>query len=343
MKAKWGVIGCGGIADRKTLPGMMQAKNSELVAVMDKNFDAALRCKEKYNAKYAFNNIEELLALDEIDVVYIATPVFCHKEQAIAAANAGKHILLEKPIGLNYSEALEIIEHCEKSNVLLSIGFMMRYHSHHQAIHDIIASGKIGEIVSMRAQFTGWAPEKDDNWRQNKKLAGGGALIDMGAHCIDLLQYISGLTIAECTGFAENQIFKYDVEDASAIILKMSNGALAFIHSCFNIPYAAAGCPLEIYGTKGKIITKGTLGQSEKGTAEILIYDNSVFCDSSANFDEQKPVRLEASFGNMYTKEIEAFSDSIINGTPVPISGRDVLLTHRVIDSIYSRCDSEKF
>ena len=94
MKIKWGVIGCGGIADRRTIPGMMLADNAELIAVMDANMQVATTVKEKYHAKHAFDNIDELLELDEIDAVYIASPVFCHKEQAIAAAKAKKHILL---------------------------------------------------------------------------------------------------------------------------------------------------------------------------------------------------------------------------------------------------------
>ncbi|MBO5305401.1 MAG: Gfo/Idh/MocA family oxidoreductase, partial [Clostridia bacterium] len=98
MKIKWGVIGCGGIADRRTLPGMMQADNAELVAVMDTRLEAAETCREKYGAKYAFDTIEDLLALKEIEAVYIASPVFCHKEQCVAAAKAKKHILLEKPM-----------------------------------------------------------------------------------------------------------------------------------------------------------------------------------------------------------------------------------------------------
>ncbi|MBP3664782.1 MAG: Gfo/Idh/MocA family oxidoreductase, partial [Tyzzerella sp.] len=96
MKIKWGVIGCGGIADRRTLPGMMLADNAELIAVMDANGEVAEKVREKYGAKYAFDNYEELLAIDEIQAVYIASPVFCHKEQAFAAAKAKKHILLEK-------------------------------------------------------------------------------------------------------------------------------------------------------------------------------------------------------------------------------------------------------
>ena len=105
MKIKWGVIGCGGIADRRTIPGMIESDNVELVAVMDANLDAAKRVAAKYNVDNAFDNYDYLLAMDEIQAVYIASPVFCHKEQCIAAAKAKKHIFLEKPMGLSVAEA----------------------------------------------------------------------------------------------------------------------------------------------------------------------------------------------------------------------------------------------
>ena len=112
MKIKWGIIGCGGIADRRTLPGMMLSNKAELVAVMDTNAEICEKCRQKYGAKYAFQDYDELLSLSEIDAVYIASPVFCHKEQAIAAAKAKKHILLEKPVALSVEEAEEIIINC---------------------------------------------------------------------------------------------------------------------------------------------------------------------------------------------------------------------------------------
>ena len=114
-KVKWGVIGCGGIAKRRTIPGMVLAPNAELVAVMDASPAAAEAVKEEFGAKYAFTSYEDLLALDEIDAVYIASPVFAHKEQAFAAAKAKKHILLEKPLGLTLEDSIEIIELCEKA------------------------------------------------------------------------------------------------------------------------------------------------------------------------------------------------------------------------------------
>jgi len=168
MKIKWGVIGCGGIADRRTLPGMMLADNAELVAVMDADKAAADRVAAKYGAKYAFDNYDELLKLDEIQAVYIASPVFCHKEQCIAAAKAKKDILIEKPMGLTVAEAEELAAVCEAEGVKLGVGFMMRFHSYHQKMRELIAAGKLGEIVSARAQLTCWYPEMENCWRQER-------------------------------------------------------------------------------------------------------------------------------------------------------------------------------
>ena len=334
-KVKWGVIGCGGIADRRTIPGMMLAKNAELVAVMDANLAAAEAVKEKYGAKYAFTNEADLLALDEIEAVYIASPVFAHKAQAVAAAKAKKHILLEKPLGLTLEDSIEIIELCEKEGVKLGVGLMMRYHAYHQAIKQIIAEGKIGDIVSMRAQFTCWYPKMEGAWRQDKTISGGGALMDMGIHCIDLLQYLSGLNAVECTGYAYNQTFGYSADDSAAVIMKMENGALAYVDSNFNIPDAAAKCPLEFYGTKGSIIAVGTLGQDEAGTVEVLSCDDSVGYDAQQNRSLVKPIELKVEFGNMYTKEIEAFSEAVLTDSEPPVNGRNTILDQKIIDAIY--------
>lgn len=335
-KIKWGVIACGGIADRRTLPGMMLSETAELVAVMDVNPDFAEKCKEKYGAKYAFTNYQDLLAIDEIEAVYIASPVFCHKEQALAAAKAKKHILLEKPMGLTVADSEEIIAACDEAGVKLGVGFMMRYHAYHQAIKQVIADGKIGDIVSMRAQFTCWYPEIENCWRQDKTLSGGGALMDMGIHCIDLLQYLSGLETVECVGFAQHQTFNYTADDSASVIMKMSNGALAYVDANFNIPDAAAKCPLEFYGTKGSIVAVGTLSQVEGGTVEILACPEAKGYDAQQDRSLVEPVTLEVEFGNMYTKELDAFANAIMNGEEPPVNGKNTISVQKIIESVYN-------
>ena len=344
MKMKWGVIGCGGIADRRTLPGMMLSDIVEVVAVMDANKAAAENCKEKYGAKYAFEKYEDVLALDEVQAVYIASPVFFHKEQAIAAAKAKKHILLEKPVALTVEDAEEIKKACVENNVKISIGFLMRFHGYHQKIKEIIAEGKIGEIVSMRGQFTCWYPDIDGAWRQKKALSGGGALVDMGIHVIDLMHYLTGLKAVEVAAFNQTQTFGYEVDDSSNLIMKMDNGSVAYVDSNFNIPDAASVAKLEIYGTKGSIVASGTLAQAEVGTVNILISDDSLEYDASQARDELVPVSLEGvELGNMYTKEVDGLSLAVLNNTEVPVTIDSAIYDQKIIEAAYKSSESHKF
>lgn len=344
MKIKWGVIGCGGIADRRTLPAMMLSDSVELVAVMDANKEVAEKCKEKYGAKYAFDNFEDVLNVPEIEAVYIASPVFFHKEQTIKAANAKKHILLEKPVALTVSDAEEIKKACEENDVKISIGFLMRFHGYHQKIKEIIADGKIGEIVSMRGQFTCWYPEIEGAWRQKKELSGGGALVDMGIHVIDLMHYVSGLKAVEVAAFNQTQTFGYEVDDSSNLIMKMDNGSVAYVDSNFNIPDAASVAKLEIYGTKGSIVASGTLAQDEVGTVNILISDDNLEYDASQSRNTLSAVSLEGTpLGNMYTKEVEGFCNAIINKTDVPVSIESAIYDQKIIDAAYKSSEDKVF
>ncbi len=343
MKIKWGVIGCGGIADRRTLPGMMLADNAELIAVMDSNKEAADRCKEKYGAKYAFDNIEELLAIDEIQAVYIASPVFAHKDQAFAAANAKKDILIEKPVGITAKEAEEIAAYCESQGVKLGVGFMMRFHAYHQKMKEIVQSGQIGEIVSARAQLTCWYPEMENCWRQDIKLSGGGAMMDMGVHCVDLIRYITGLEAKAAAGFCGNQVFKYSVEDAGGVLMQLENGAVAYVDANFNIPDAAAKCKIEFYGTKGSIFAQGTIGQVEGGEIEVLCADDSAGYDASQDRGEIQSLDVQVEFGNMYTKEIEAFGRAVAGEGEVPITAADAIASQKVIEAAYASSKNMKY
>ncbi|MBQ3118912.1 MAG: Gfo/Idh/MocA family oxidoreductase [Clostridia bacterium] len=343
MKIKWGVIGCGGIADRRTLPGMMLADNAELVAVMDAYMPAAEKCKEKYNAKYAFDKMEDVLAIDEIQAVYIASPVFCHKEQAMAAADAGKDILIEKPVGLTAAEAEEIAAYCESKGVKMGVGFMMRFHSYHQAMKEIVSSGKIGEIVSARAQLTCWYPEMENCWRQDMKLSGGGAMMDMGVHCVDLIRYITGLEVVEAAGICGNQVFKYSVEDAGGVIMRLSNGAVAYVDANFNIPDAAAKCKIEFYGTKGSIFAQGTISQVEGGEIEVLCTDDGLGYDANQDRGEVTPLEVNVEFGNMYTKEIESFGRAVSGEAPVAITAADAIASQKVIEAAYASNANKKY
>ncbi len=340
MKLRWGVVGCGGIARRRTIPGLCKAENAELYAVMDTNAAFAEEVKEEFGAKYAFSDLESLLALDEIDVVYIATPVFCHKEQVEAVVRTGKHILLEKPMGITSREAEEIEKMCTAANIRLSVGFMMRFHAYHEEVRRLLAEKAIGDIVAIRAQFACWYPDIEGVWRQNKALSGGGALVDLGVHCIDLVQYVTGMRAVEVAAFSDTLSFGYNVEDTSSLMMRMENGATAYIESNFNIPDDAVTGKIEIYGTGGSIVCDGTLAQEEVGTASILISDAGEY-DASQTRGEVKAEKIQVPTGNMYTKEVERFGRAILENTEVPVPAKEAIFIQKIVEAAY-RANEEK-
>lgn len=342
MKINWGVIGCGGIAFRRTIPGLVADGNSNLVAVMDTNYTAAKEVQAQFGAKYSFDNIDDLLNIEEIDAVYIATPVFCHKEQVMKAAAAKKHILLEKPMGLTVSDSIEIKEFCEKQGVKLGVGLMMRFNNLHQEICELVKNGKLGEIVSMRAQFTCWYPEMEGAWRQKKALSGGGALMDMGVHCIDLIRFMSGLEAKEVVAMTGNQIFKYEVEDAASLIMRMENGAYAYVDAAFNIPDEAAICKLEIYGTGGSVFLEGSLAQDEVGEGTLIFTDSNKGYDAQQNRTKVDSIKLKGNGCNLYTKEISAFVDAVINDKKAPITADDAISAQRIVEAAYESANNGK-
>ena len=341
-KVRWGVIGCGGIAMRRTIPGLVLAENSELVAVMDAVADSAQLCKEKFGAKYAFTDCDDLLACQEIDAVYIASPVGCHYAQAVAAARAGKHILLEKPLGMTVAQAQQILRICNAEGVKLGSGFMMRFHNLHEQLRQLIAEDRLGQIVSMRAQFTCWYPEIEGAWRQKLSTSGGGALMDMGIHCIDLLRFISGLEVAEVTALIGNQIFKYEVEDAAALVMRMQNGALCYVDAAFNIPDDGAICKLEIYGTGGSVCMQGSIAQDEAGEGVLVLTDSNKGYDAQQNRQKAQNTVLKAGTGNLYTKEIAAFAQAVLDGTAVPVTAADAICAQSIIEAAYASAQQRK-
>ena len=341
-KVRWGVLGAGGIAERRTLPGMMQAENAELIAVMEVNAENAERLRAKFGAKRAYTSDEALLKDPEIDAVYIASPVILHARQARLAADCGKHILLEKPLALTAAEAQEVVSYCESKGVKIAAGFMMRYGAYVQAMKQAIAQGKIGQLVSCSALLTCWYPDMPGAWRQIKSESGGGALMDMGVHCIDLIQYITGSKVKTVAGMSGTKVFHYEVDDQSSTLMELENGAYAYVDANFNIPDAAAKCRMEIYGSRGSMLAEGTIGQVEGGTIQVVLTEDSGY-DAQQNRNDVTPVEINVEFGNMYTKEIESFGRSVLDGQPIEVPAEDAIQVQKVIYAAYESAETGKF
>ena len=332
-RIRYGVIGSGGIAKRRTIPeGLAQANNAELVSVYDINPVANLEVAQQFKA-HAVESIEKLLKTD-IDAVYIASPVKTHFEHVMICAEAGKHILCEKPLGMTVAEAEEMIAACEKANVLLGTAFMMRFHACHQAALKMIRENKLGRLVYGRAQLSCWYPPIRGAWRQDPATGGGGSLMDMGGHCIDLLEMFFG-KVKSVSCYINNLVHKYKSEDSAVVTLMFENGALATVDNYFCIPDSSSKNILELYGSKGSVLAKGTIGQGDSGEMIAYLQKEAGGYQARQSRESTEGMVVSPSPVNTYKAEIEEFSQALIENRKPSVDGTIGLQNQRVIAACY--------
>ncbi len=257
MPIKWGIIGCGDVAEHKGGPALYKVEDSELLGVTDINLDKAKDFAKRHGAKKCYTMVEEMLDDKEIDAVYVATPVRFHCEYSIQSAEAGKHVLCEKPFAMNAEENRQMIEACRKNNVKLAAAYYRRFFLHIQKIKGLIAEGTIGDVVLAQSNYTGYYnpakiyPQDPSQWRTDPQMAGGGVVMNCGSHRIDLLVYLLG-DVAEVSAFVDTLHCDYTVEDSSVIIIRFATCAQAVAN--FNQNVRASTDEFVIYGTEGKIV-----------------------------------------------------------------------------------------
>jgi UDP-N-acetyl-2-amino-2-deoxyglucuronate dehydrogenase len=344
-KVKWGVIGAGGIAFRRTIPeAVRDAANVELVSVMDHTAERAKLVAKQFNVPHWCSTEQELLAQD-LDAVYIATPQNVHARQVIQAAEAGKHILCEKPIAVSLAEVDQMQAAIEKAGVTFMVGFCMRYNVYNQKARELVQSGALGQTVAGRAQLTCWYPPIPNAWRQDLSISHGGALIDMGTHCLDLLEWIQGTRITEVVGFQDLRTHGYrtPIEDTSTVIVRFANGAHGIIDNYFNLPDAAAQNALEIHGTRGSLMATGTIGQDPTGKMFTILQPQETGYDPNQVRD-MPAARNEYHFEGigLYGQMVSMFADCILENKTPPITLEDGRHSVRVIETIYQAVQQKR-
>jgi len=271
MTVKIGIIGCGAITRRAYLPGFAApgtkearkanpyffhggTENGEVIALADIEINNAKSLADEFKVKYIYQDWKKLIANKEIDAVCINTPNTLHAEMAIAAARAGKHVMVEKPMAATMEEADAMIEAAEKNGVFLMIDQTQRFWPVHEVAAVIIQSGLIGRIFSVRGKMGHagpeyWSPGSD--WFGQKKISGHGALFDIGIHKLDFIRYMTGLKITKVAAFTETLGKNIDVEDNAAVIFKFENNTLGILEASWTCN------PSEnttfVYGEKGNL------------------------------------------------------------------------------------------
>jgi predicted dehydrogenase len=331
-----GIIGSGGIAQGAHMPGYkaLESEGVRIVAVADAAAATAKAAAEKFDVPHQFTDYKKLLAMDEIEAVSVCTPNFLHKQPTIDALNAGKHVLVEKPLAMNAHEGEEMVAAAKKNKKKLQVGFMTRFSGQAQALKRFISAGDMGEIYYARAQalrrrgIPGWGVfiEKDKQ--------GGGPLIDIGVHILDLTLYlmghpkpthVSGITYAKF-GKRDDVLGlmgqwdpkKFTVEDFAVGFVRFDNGATLTLESSF----VANMEQNDLFNTQ----LFGTEGGCQYSPVKMFFEKNRTLVDAT-------PVFLPNV--RAHEAEIRSFVKAIREDLPVEVPGEEGLKVTQIIDGIY--------
>ena len=333
-KFKVGVIGCGNIAQKAHFPNIYSNPELDLICVADVDIKKATDMKEKFHAKYAFSDYKDLLKLTDLDAVHICTPNYLHAQIAIESLKAGKHVLIEKPVATTVEDTIEIYKIAKECNKTAMSANCFRYVTEGQVIKKFIDNDKLGEIYYANVKALRRRGIPPHGVFTKKEFQGGGPLIDIGIHQIDLAMYlmgnpkplrISGQTFTKI-GNTPNHAFgvrgkwdyrNYDVEDFACGMVRFDNGAIMSIETSFAANIQKDVSSVTLLGNKGGADTQPICIYTEEDEMMIDI----------------TPVSLTPT--NFYDVEIKGFYKSIKEGTKIPITYEETLNVIKIIEGIY--------
>ena len=250
---RWGLIGAGDIARKRIAQALRDVPNCDLISVSRSRSDLAKGFANEFGARKWYSSWREQVTDEEIDAIYIATPVYLHAEQAIVAASAGKHVLCEKPMALTVAECNEMIDACRRNNVKLGVAYYRRFYPVVERAKQLIDCGEIGKVTIAQVNaFETFDPANENprHWLVEKAKSGGGPMMDFGCHRVELLMNLFG-NVQSVRGLTSHETFCREVEDTASALIRFGNGTCASV----TVTHAAREPKdtLDIYGTVGSI------------------------------------------------------------------------------------------
>ena len=321
MTLKWGVLGAGSVAQRRAMPAIHKASGAELHALFSRNATRAQQLATEHNATKAYSSVDDLLADPDLDAIYVSTPVNLHCEQVIAAAERGLHVLCDKPMALTTEECKRMIGACDVNEVHLQVCLLFRFHSCFQQIRNWIEEGKLGQIVHGRMPFLKKYLLSDDEWRAQPDKGGGGCMMDLGPHSVDMLRYLIG-EVTEVTAFCDSNIHNYQVEETGGILMRFQNGAQGFTDMSFSV--AQCDIVLELYGTEGSV---------------TVLNDDGWKIHTC--FDGEKQV-IASQYEDLYQHQFEHFAKCVTSGIAPIASGGDGMKANAILAAAYQSAQTGK-
>ncbi len=322
QKVRWGILGAAKIAREKVVPAMQLGKHSEVVALASRSLQHATEIAGTLQIPMAFGSYDQLLASPDIDAVYIPLPNHLHVEWCIKAMQAGKHVLCEKPIALNYPQALELLQAAEQHPAIkITEAFMYRFHPQWLGAKQLVNDGRIGTLKTIQSFFSYF--NNDPGNIRNQKDAGGGGLMDIGCYCISLSRFIFDAEPKRVIGLAELDP-STATDRLTAAMLDFGNGSSTFTCSTQLMAYQR----VNILGTEGRIELEIPFNAPPDAAVRTFVVTKS-----GTEEIAYEPV-------DQYTLQGDAFSAAILNNSPLPTPLHDAVNNMRVIEAIFNSADS---
>ena len=263
---RWGLIGASDIAETRMIPAMRRLGHA-VVAVGSGSADWAATYANR-NEIPTSGSVEDVLARDDIDAVYISSTNEHHRAQTELAAAAGKHVLCEKPLALSVEDGRAMIDACERAGVTLATNHHLPGSGIHRAIRGLVADGAVGRILAVRVFHAVMLPERLQGWRLGSP-AGGGVTVDITCHDASVVNPLLGALPVDVVALATRQgPWETTAEDAIMATMRFADGALVQTHDAFTVKYAPTG--LHVLGSDGSIFATGVMTQDPTGTAVLI-------------------------------------------------------------------------
>ena len=316
MTVGWSIIGIGVLSDRSIAPSIGRMPDSELVAVCSRDLGRASDFATRHGGAKAYDDYIGMLADEAVEVVYVATPNGLHREHVLAALEAGKHVLVEKPMALTVEDARVLVDAAAAADRRLGVGFHMRHKRSNREARRMIAEGRIGEVAYVDvAVGAGKDVFPYGTWRSDPAVAGGGTLLNQGTHAIDLVTFLTGSCITEVTCAIDRD----PLEEVAVATCRLADGGLATLAS--NQVLDGTRRDWMIVGTEGWLLGRGALGGGAGD--EVVLH----------RVDED-PVTV-SSERSAHDEMIDDFTNAVLGAGELSGTGTDGLRNVAVVEALY--------
>ena len=326
-KLGWGVAGTGWVARDYVIPAILASSNGALLALHDADPAALARAAALAPDAAAAASLAAFLATPGLQAVYVATPNDAHRPLVEAAARAGLAVLCEKPMAATAGDAAAMVAACAAAEVRYATAFDQRFHPAHACLAKLIAGGRLGRVTAIRVVYACWVPPEwaADNWRVARFRAGGGALIDLAPHGLDLAAMLLGQEIVAVSAMGQALVQDYadsTVEDGAMLLARTSGGALLQLHVAYNCPETLPRRRLEVVGTLAQAVALDTMGQVAGGRLTLI----------DAGDGTARDIVVPDAGRSPFLGQIEAFSYALLHDRAFRFSAEADLRLMRLVE-----------